>query len=168
MTVNIPHRVIHYSGLCGLAGRMVYWLLTLASAGRLLSNFAGAFAVGLVTVLFAKWKKCPITLFSVPGVPAYMAVRCFIDGRYMAGMQKIMRVAIITVAIALGFLLSPRSMSTGVDLGENLPRSMSTGVDLGENLPQSISTGVDLGENLPQSISTGLDLAEKSPQKNST
>ncbi len=107
LTVNIPHRVIHYSGLCGLAGWMVYWLLTLASAGRLLSNVAGAFAVGLVTVLFAKWKKCPVTLFSVPGVPAYMAVRCFIDGRYMAGLQKIMRVVIITVAIALGFLLSP-------------------------------------------------------------
>lgn len=42
----------------------------------------------------------------MPGAPAYMAVRCFIDGRYMAGMQIIMRVAIITVAIALGFLLS--------------------------------------------------------------
>lgn len=60
---------------------MVYWLLTLASAGRLLSNVAGAFAVGLVAVLFAKWKKCPVTLFSVPGLvplvpgaPAYMAV----------------------------------------------------------------------------------------------
>ena len=32
--------------------------------------------------------------------------RCFIDSRYMVGMQIIMRVAIITVAIALGFLLS--------------------------------------------------------------
>ncbi|CCK86225.1 Putative uncharacterized protein [Lactobacillus equicursoris DSM 19284 = JCM 14600 = CIP 110162] len=113
LTVNIPHRVIHYSGLCGLAGWMVYWLLTLASAGRLLSNVAGAFVVGLVAVLFAKWKKCPVTLFSVPGLvplvpgaPAYMAVRRFIDGHYMAGMQMIMRVAIITVAIALGFLLS--------------------------------------------------------------
>ena len=42
----------------------------------------------------------------MPGAPAYMAVRCFIDGRYMVGMQMIMRVAIITVAIALGFLLS--------------------------------------------------------------
>lgn len=72
-----------------------------------MSNVAGAFAVGLVTVLFAKWKKCPVTLFSVPGVSAYMAGRCFIDGRYMAGLQEIMRVAIITLAIALGFLLSP-------------------------------------------------------------
>ena len=26
LTVNIPHRVIHWSGICGCAGWMVYWL----------------------------------------------------------------------------------------------------------------------------------------------
>ena len=25
LTVNIPHRVIHWSGICGCAGWMVYW-----------------------------------------------------------------------------------------------------------------------------------------------
>jgi hypothetical protein len=33
LTVNIPHRVIHWSGICGCAGWMVYWLVTEASGG---------------------------------------------------------------------------------------------------------------------------------------
>ena len=113
LTVNIPHRVIHWSGICGCAGWMVYWLLARAEAGRMLSNAFGAFAVGLVAVLLAKWKKCPVTLFSVPGLvplvpgaPAYMVVRRLIDGEYLEAQQMMMRVAIVTVSIALGFLLS--------------------------------------------------------------
>ena len=79
----------------------------------MLSNASGAFAVGLVAVLLAKWKKCPVTLFSVPGLvplvpgaPAYMVVRRLIDGEYLEAQQMMMRVAIVTVSIALGFLLS--------------------------------------------------------------
>ena len=113
LTVNIPHRVIHWSGICGCAGWMVYWLVTEASGGRMISNTLGAFAVGLVAVVLAKWKKCPVTLFSVPGLvplvpgaPAYMVVRRLIDGKYIAAQQMMMRVAIVTVSIALGFLLS--------------------------------------------------------------
>ncbi|CDR82454.1 threonine/serine exporter family protein [Lactobacillus delbrueckii subsp. lactis] len=109
LTVNIPHRVIHWSGICGCAG----WLVTEASGGRMISNTLGAFAVGLVAVVLAKWKKCPVTLFSVPGrvplvpgAPAYMVVRRLIDGKYIAAQQMMMRVAIVTVSIALGFLLS--------------------------------------------------------------
>ncbi|MCT3495509.1 threonine/serine exporter family protein, partial [Lactobacillus delbrueckii] len=89
------------------------WLVTEASGGRMISNILGAFAVGLVAVVLAKWKKCPVTLFSVPGLvplvpgaPAYMVVRRLIDGKYIAAHQMMMRVAIVTVSIALGFLLS--------------------------------------------------------------
>ena len=59
LTVNIPHRVIHWSGICGCAGWMVYWLVTEASGGRMISNTLGAFAVGLVAVVLAKGKSVP-------------------------------------------------------------------------------------------------------------
>jgi hypothetical protein len=64
----------------------------------MISNTLGAFAVGLVAVVLAKWKKCPVTLFSVPGMvplvpgaPAYMVVRRLIDGKYIAAQQMMMR-----------------------------------------------------------------------------
>ena len=59
LTVNIPHRVIHWSGICGCAGWMVYWLVTEASGGRMISNILGAFAVGLVAVVLAFQRTGP-------------------------------------------------------------------------------------------------------------
>lgn len=42
----------------------------------------------------------------VPGVPAYQAVRALVVGDYSQGENLLLRVAIVTGAIALGFMLS--------------------------------------------------------------
>ena len=113
LTINIPHRVISWSGICGMAGWMVYWFADRAGLGRMLSNMLGAFTVGLLSVLLAHWQKCPALLFSVPGLvplvpgaPAYMAVRSLLDGNLPQAQQEVQRVAIVTASIALGVLLS--------------------------------------------------------------
>ena len=42
----------------------------------------------------------------VPGVPAYQAVRSLVNGDTNGGEAAILRVAVVTCAIALGILLS--------------------------------------------------------------
>lgn len=113
LTINVPHRALNYSGISGVIGWMVYWFSARAGMGRMLSNLAGAFVVGILGLIFARIKKCPVTVFNipalvplVPGVPAYQAVRSLVDGNTFEAEAAILRVAIVTCAIALGILLS--------------------------------------------------------------
>lgn len=77
------------------------------------SNLIGAFLIGILGLFFARIKKSPVTVFNipalvplVPGVPAYQAVRALVAGNYSQGEELLLRVAIVTGGISLGFLLS--------------------------------------------------------------
>lgn len=113
LTINVPHRALNLSGISGVVGWMTYWLCFRAGVGRMVSNLLGAFLIGILGLFFARIKKCPVTVFNipalvplVPGMPAYQAVRAFVAGDYTHGQELILRVAIVTGAIGLGFLLS--------------------------------------------------------------
>lgn len=113
LTINVPHRALNLAGVNGMIGWMVYWFISKAGMGRLLSNLAGALIIGILSFVFAKKKKCPVTVFNipalvplVPGVPAYQAVRALVDGNTFDAETALLRVGIITCAIALGILLS--------------------------------------------------------------
>lgn len=113
LTINVPHRALNLSGISGTVGWMTYWFCFRAGMGRMVSNLLGAFLIGILGLLFARIKKCPVTVFNipalvplVPGMPAYQAVRVFVAGDYTHGQELILRVAIVTGAIGLGFLLS--------------------------------------------------------------
>ena len=92
---------------------MIYWFGIHAGWGRLTSNFLGALLIGIVGIILAKLKKCPVTVFNipaivplVPGVPAYQAVRAMVIGDLASAQNLILRVFIVTIAIAMGFLLA--------------------------------------------------------------
>lgn len=113
LIINVPHRVLVLGGLAGVCGWMTYWFANDFGFGRMGSNLLGAFVIGIFGLVFARIKKCPVTLFNVPalvplvpGVPAYQAVRALVDGDYNSAEDAILRVGIVTAAIALGFLLS--------------------------------------------------------------
>lgn len=113
LTINIPHRVLNTTGICGTIGWMVYWFASQGNFGRMISNLLGAFMVGIFALIFAKIKKCPVTVFNipalvplVPGVPAYQAVRFLVNGNTNGALDSILRVGVVTSAIALGILLS--------------------------------------------------------------
>lgn len=113
LTINVPHRALNLSGISGTVGWMAYWFCFRLGAGRMASNLIGAFLIGILGLVFARIKKCPVTVFNipalvplVPGMPAYQAVRAFVAGDYIQGQELILRVAIVTGAIGLGFLLS--------------------------------------------------------------
>lgn len=113
LIINVPHRVLNFAGISGVVGWMAYWLCFRLGLGRMVSNFIGAFLIGILGLVFARIKKCPVIVFNipalvplVPGVPAYQAVRALVAGNYTQGQELILRVAIVTGAIGLGFLLS--------------------------------------------------------------
>lgn len=113
LTINVPHRALNLSGISGAVGWMAYWLCFRVGMGRMLSNLLGAFLIGILGLCFARIKKCPVTVFNipalvplVPGMPAYQAVRALVIGNYTQGQELILRVAIVTGAIGIGFLLS--------------------------------------------------------------
>lgn len=96
-----------------MVGWMTYWFCFRAGMGRMVSNLLGAFLIGILGLFFARIKKCPVTVFNipalvplVPGMPTYQAVRALVVGNYTHGQELILRVAIVTGAIGLGFLLS--------------------------------------------------------------
>lgn len=113
ITINVPRRALNLSGVIGLVGWMIYWFTIHAGMGRMLSSFLGAFAVGILGSIFARAKKCPVTVFNipglvplVPGMAAYQAVRALVDGKTFEAETAILRVGIGTSAIALGILMS--------------------------------------------------------------
>lgn len=113
LIINVPHRALLLCGISGAAGWMVYWWGTQFSLGRLGSNLLGSLVVGILGLFFARIKKCPVTVFNipgivplVPGVPAYQAVRALTEGHLSHGEDLIVRVAVVTIAIALGFLIA--------------------------------------------------------------
>lgn len=113
LIINVPHRALVLCGMSGAIGWMVYWFSTQLSFGRLASNLLGTMVIGILGYLFARRKKCPAMVFNipgivplVPGVPAYQAVRAMVDGQLSEAEDLILRVAIITIAIAMGFMLS--------------------------------------------------------------
>lgn len=113
LIINVPHRALILCGLSGAAGWMVYWWDIQFHFGRLGSNLLGALVVGILGIVFARIKKCPVTVFNipgvvplVPGVPAYQAVRAMVDGKISQAEDLIMKVAIVAIAIAMGFMLA--------------------------------------------------------------
>lgn len=113
LTINVPHRALNLAGINGIIGWMIYWFAARAGTGRMISNLLGAFVIGILSLFFARIKKCPVTVFDipalvplVPGVPAYQAVRSLVDGKMNAAEASLLRVAVVTCAIALGILLS--------------------------------------------------------------
>lgn len=113
LTINVPRKALFLSGVSGVVGWIAYFLTFRLGLGRMVSNLIGAFLIGILGLFFARIKKCPVTVFNipalvplVPGVPAYQAVRAMATGNNALAEDLILRVGIITVAIALGFLLS--------------------------------------------------------------
>ena len=67
-----------YAELAVVQVGFLYWLANRIGVGRLGSNLLGALCVGILGLVFARIKKCPVTVFNipgvvplVPGVPAY-------------------------------------------------------------------------------------------------
>ncbi len=68
ITLGVPKKFLWYAGLVGAVGWLVYLLLGAAGASTVASMFVAALAVAMISHIFARIKKTPVTLFLIAGI----------------------------------------------------------------------------------------------------
>ncbi|MDD4321668.1 MAG: threonine/serine exporter family protein [Acidaminococcaceae bacterium] len=110
---NTPRRVLVLGGLVGAIGFAVYiYMKDVLGYSSMLSNFAGTIVLSIISEVFARIFKEPVTVFSIPGIiplvpglPLYRAMNFFMLNAYNVGMEKMVQASLDATAIALGILL---------------------------------------------------------------
>ena len=65
--IQVPKKYLVYCGLIGAAGWLVY-LLNADSKGIVMANFLAALVIALISHVFARIFKAPVTVFLIPGI----------------------------------------------------------------------------------------------------
>ncbi len=113
MLNQVPKRAIIPSGLLGI----VAWLFLNGAlkngANVIAANFLSSLAVSLLSEVFARYYRMPVTVFAVPGIivlvpgmDAYFAMRDFVTHQYMNGMSMATETVLIAGAISTGLVIS--------------------------------------------------------------
>jgi uncharacterized membrane protein YjjB (DUF3815 family) len=110
---NTPRRVLIPGGLVGAIGFAVYiYMKDGLGYSSMSSNFIGTIILAVISEIFARVFKEPVTVFSIPGIiplvpglPLYRAMNFFMLNAYNVGMEKMMQASLDAAAIALGILL---------------------------------------------------------------
>lgn len=68
ITLGVPKKFLWHAGLVGAVGWLVYLLLGAMGASTVTSMFFAALAVAMISHLFARLKKTPVTLFLIAGI----------------------------------------------------------------------------------------------------
>lgn len=110
VVVETPKKFLPYCGLSGAVGWAVYLLC--ADQGIIWANFYGALAIALVSHLFARFLKTPVTVFLiagiltlVPGVGMYRTGYELFLGNLAEAQTYLAQTAMIAGVIALAVLL---------------------------------------------------------------
>lgn len=111
VVLEAPKRYLPYCGLVGAAGWFAY-LVTVDRFGIVMANFWGALIISLISHIFARIFKAPVTVFLIPGIltivpgaALYRAVyQLFLGTRALASvylMETIQIAGVIALAIFL-------------------------------------------------------------------
>ncbi|MBQ1847333.1 MAG: threonine/serine exporter family protein [Clostridia bacterium] len=65
---NIPKRQLVFCGLLGIVSWMIYYTMTYFSLSEVLATFAATCAIVLLSRVLSKLRKCPVTIFIIPGI----------------------------------------------------------------------------------------------------
>jgi uncharacterized membrane protein YjjB (DUF3815 family) len=108
-----PQKDLWPSGIVGAAGFGVYiYFMDVLGYSSMLSNFMGTIVLALLSEIFAREYKEPVTVFSVPGfiplvpgLPLYRAMNLILLNNYTKGLATFVDACLDAMAIALGILL---------------------------------------------------------------
>lgn len=110
---NVPHRLLNAAGITGVFGWLVYLTCKNLNLGSFVSNFMGALVIGLLSYVFARYKKVPILNFNVSALICLVPGALFYEGIYATvfkgvavGMNIVVKVMIVILALAVGTMLS--------------------------------------------------------------
>ncbi|MCM3700059.1 threonine/serine exporter family protein [Paenibacillus macerans] len=109
---NAPKRTLLQCGISGMIGWAAYVLLE-QRADAIFATVTATFIVGVISLLFARYYKKPVIIFSVagiiplvPGGLAYDAMRKFVENEYNLAVQLAAQAFLISGSIAIGLVLS--------------------------------------------------------------
>lgn len=110
---NAPRKSLIHCALVGVIGWMTYFALIQEKIDAVPASFAGAFVVGIIAHILARFYKMPMLIFSVagivtfvPGGMAYEAMRAIVANDYLESLQYATRTGILTGAIVMGFVFA--------------------------------------------------------------
>ncbi len=110
---NAPTKAIPYCGLVGSVGWIIYYTVIELGVTEVQASFLGAFAIAIVSQVFARRFKMPMIIFNVsgiiplvPGGIAYNTMRNIIELDYNMGIQNGMRAFMISGALAMGLVFA--------------------------------------------------------------
>ncbi|MBO0995878.1 threonine/serine exporter family protein [Bacillus sp. SD088] len=110
---NAPRKALLHCGLVGMGGWMMYLVMTDAGIDIVQAAFGGAFVVGLIGHILAKYYKTPIITFIVagiiplvPGGTAYNAMRHVVSNDYAEAIPLATKAFIVASAIAMGLVFA--------------------------------------------------------------
>jgi len=110
---NVPKKSLFKCGIVGMIGWFIYILLVYAQFDSVFATFFAAFAVAVISQVFARIEKTPVTIFSVcgiiplvPGGLAYDAMRQFVINDYDLAIELAAKAFMISGAIAIGIVFS--------------------------------------------------------------
>lgn len=111
VVLDTPKKYLLRAALVGGVSGLVYWIAVMLGCSDVLASFWSAFAVALLSHLFARAFKVPVTLFlvagmlpTVPGGGMYRTVHSFIeqDGLLSYNLKQTLAIAgVIALAIFL-------------------------------------------------------------------
>jgi uncharacterized membrane protein YjjB (DUF3815 family) len=110
---NVPKKLLLNGGLVGMVGWLIYFLFVEYDFDSVIATFVAAFFVAIISQLFARLYKTPMTIFSVsgiiplvPGGLAYEAMRHVVFNDYNTAIQLAAKAFMISGAIAIGLVFS--------------------------------------------------------------
>lgn len=65
---GVPKKFLKYCSITGAMGWMVYLISVLLTKDEVLSMFFAALVVSLLSHIFARVRKAPVTIFLIPGI----------------------------------------------------------------------------------------------------
>lgn len=111
--IDVPKEALGYCGITGMVGWIVTWGLGIYGFNQTIAIFIGSAGVSLLSLQFAKRIKTPTTVFNipaifvlVPGIMAYQTVKAFISGKYMVGLELLMKTFGLSVTIAIAIVIT--------------------------------------------------------------
>nr|WP_317843096.1 threonine/serine exporter family protein [Ornithinibacillus gellani] len=110
---NAPRQLLIACGFVGMLGWIVYYTLAANGMDVLPATVLGAMVVAAFSHFFSRFKKSPIIIFNVsgiiplvPGGIAYDAMRNFVVGNYLIGIELSSKVMMLASGIAIGLIFT--------------------------------------------------------------
>jgi len=110
---NSPKSALVKCGLIGMVGWVVYSVLVALDVNTVISTLIAALLIGVIGQSYAHIYKVPAIIFTapsmiplVPGGAAHDAVHYFVQDNYHSAVQLSIKVFLLSIVIAVGFILS--------------------------------------------------------------